>query len=271
MRKVAITGAAGRIGSAYAEHAASTYDLVLIDLPGSDWEPLRRYGSVHESDLLDLTELADAIRGCDTVLHLAAVPSPSATWEELLSANIVGTYNAMVAAKAAGCRRLVYASSIHAVSGYPPEMQVKTGEPVNPGDLYGVTKCFGEALGRYLAEQEGLSVVAIRIGAYQPLATAADPDAAGLADSFVSPRDLHQLIDLAIEADVDWAIAHGLSGNRFNRMDISDTRTVFGYAPVDDFLKMTPAQPAAISERTEHSRRGGQVSGLRHELDTLDG
>ena len=55
-----------------------------------------------------------------------------------------------------------------AVSGYPKNIQVKTSEPVNPGDLYGVTKCFGEALGRYMAEQEGLSVIALRIGGFQP-------------------------------------------------------------------------------------------------------
>src|SRR3712207_7646535 len=76
-------------------------------------------------------------------------------------------YHTFVAAKAAGCRRVIYASSIHAVSGYPSDVQVKTSEPVNPGDLYGVTKCFGEALGRYMAEKEGLSVIALRIGAFQ--------------------------------------------------------------------------------------------------------
>ena len=48
-------------------------------------------------------------------------------------------------------------------------MQVKTSEPGNPGDLYGVTKCFGEALGRYMAEQEDLWVIALRIGAFQPI------------------------------------------------------------------------------------------------------
>src|SRR3712207_7240554 len=49
-------------------------------------------------------------------------------------------YHTFVAAKAAGCRRVIYASSIHAVSGYPAGVQVKTSEPVNPGDLYGVTR-----------------------------------------------------------------------------------------------------------------------------------
>ena len=51
-------------------------------------------------------------------------------------------------------------------------MQVKTSEPVNPGDLYGVSKCFGEALARYMAEKEGVSAISLRIGAFQPLEAA---------------------------------------------------------------------------------------------------
>jgi len=100
---------------------------------------------------------------------MAGDPNPHATWRELREANIDGVYNIFVAAKAAGCRRVIHASSIHAVSGYPPDVQVKTSEPVNPGDLYGVSKCFGEALARYMAVQEGLSAITLRIGAFQPL------------------------------------------------------------------------------------------------------
>src|SRR5690606_1136679 len=145
------------------------------------------------------------------VLHLAAVASPSSTWTEVLDTNIVGTYNVFVAAKAAGCRRVVYASSIHAVSGYPADVQVKTSEPVNPGDLYGVSKCFGEALGRYMAEQENLSVIAIRIGGFQPLESVHKKSGVGLVDAWVSQRDLDQLIGKCIDAEgIKFAILHGL-------------------------------------------------------------
>ena len=105
--------------------------------------------------------------------------------------NITGTYNTYVAAKAAGCRRVIYASSIHAVSGYPADVQVKTIEPVNPGDLYGVSKCFGEAMGRYMAEQEGLSVIALRIGAFQPHESVSKESGIGMLDAWVSQRDLN--------------------------------------------------------------------------------
>src|SRR5690606_24796603 len=159
-------------------------------------------------------------RGMDTVLHLAADASPDATWDNVRDLNITGTYNVFVAAKAAGCRRAIYASSIHAVSGYPADVQVKTSEPVNPGDLYGVSKCFGEALARYRAEQEGLSALVLRIGAFQPVDAARSN--ISMMDAWVSRRDLNQLIEDCIDVEnLQFAILHGLSKNRFNRMDIS--------------------------------------------------
>src|SRR3712207_8160476 len=89
----------------------------------------------------------------------------------------------------------------HAVSGYPADAQVKTSEPVNPGDLYGVTKCFGEALARYMAEQEGLSAIALRIGWFQPHSAAQQASGVQMIDSWVSQRDLHQLIERSIDVE----------------------------------------------------------------------
>jgi hypothetical protein len=179
--------------------------------------------------------------GIDTVLHLAANPSAFATWDELLQPNIVGTYNTFVAAKAQRCRRVVYASSIHAVSGYAADVQVKTSEPVNPGDVYGVTKCFGEALARYMAEQENLSSICLRIGAFQPREAAEKFESIAMIDAWVSRRDLNQLIERSIDVvELRFAILHGLSNNRFKRLDISDARQLVGYAPQDDLTEINP-------------------------------
>src|SRR5215212_592593 len=167
-RRVLVTGAAGNIGSYFAEHSHNRYDLRLMARNDGEAKEVRQYGEVVVGELDDLENLKGFCRGIDTVVHLAADPSPDAVWDSLLENNIVGAYHMMVAAKSAGCRRLIYASSIHAVSGYPADVQVKTVDPVNPGDLYGVTKCFGEAMGRYLAEQEGVSAICLRIGAFQP-------------------------------------------------------------------------------------------------------
>lgn len=241
-RRVLVTGAAGNIGAYYAEHAPAHHTRRLMVRPGDDEaEKLARFGEVVEGDLDDRARLLELCRGIDTVVHLAADPSPKAEWDTLLPSNIVGTYNVMSAAKEAGVKRVIYASSIHAVSGYPVDVQVKTSEPVNPGDLYGVTKCFGEALGRYYAEQEGMSVIALRIGAFQPLAKAADANSAALLDAFVSRRDLNQLIVRCVDNEtLRFAVFHGLSNNRYKRLDLSDARALVGYEPQDDLAAENP-------------------------------
>ena len=155
---------------------------------------LKGLGKIVTGELADAARMKELCQGIDIVIHLAANPSPEAVWDDLVRTNITGTYNIFVAALAAGCRRVIYASSIHAVSGYAMDNQVKTSEPVNPGDLYGVSKCFGEALARYMAEQEGLSAICIRIGARQTPKNVEQPWGVGLLDSFVSDRDLQQLL-----------------------------------------------------------------------------
>jgi hypothetical protein len=239
-------------------------------LPSDDSTAVQAFGEVVTGDLLDLDRMKELCNGIDTVVHLAANPDPSATWDSLLQANIVGTYNTLVAAKAARCRRLIYASSIHAVSGYPPDVQVKTSEPVNPGDLYGVTKCFGEAMGRYMAEQEGLSVIALRIGAFQPHESALGEQGVAMLDAWVSQRDLHQLIERSIDIEnIKFAIFHGLSNNRFKRLDISDAREIVGYDPQDDLTAVNPQlKDLKLGETlSTHNRSGDdQEPGIRNEL-----
>lgn len=267
-RAVLVTGARGHIGSYFAEQAAPRYRLrLMVQHRDEGAERLARFGEIVEADLGQPERLEELCRGIDTVLHLAANPDPSATWDSLLPNNIIGTYHMMRAARVAGCRRLIFASSIHAVSGYPADVQVKATDPVNPGDLYGVSKCFGEALGRYLAEQEGLSVICIRIGAFQPLEAAESPDGLSMMDSFVSRRDLVQLIERAIDAEnLQFAIVNGLSNNRFKRLDISDARALLGYAPQDDITTENPELAALhLTEEVTADNVGdeGQRSGLR--------
>ncbi|PQV64495.1 Nucleoside-diphosphate-sugar epimerase [Abditibacterium utsteinense] len=268
-RRVLVTGAAGNIGSFFARHSHQKYDLRLMTQQIDEKSrAIAGFGEIVTGDLSDLEKLKACCAGMDTVLHLAGNPSPNQNWESVLENNIIGTYNIMVAARFAGCRRVVYASSIHAVSGYPADVQVKTSEPVNPGDLYGVSKCFGEALGRYMAEQEGLSVLALRIGAFQPPSTAQKPSLKFM-HAWVSQRDLNQLIEKSIDVEgLKFAIVHGLSDNHFKRLDISDARELLGYAPEDDFARENPLlQNLNLGElETSSVRDAGAKSGLRDEL-----
>ena len=268
-RRVLVTGAAGNIGSYFAAQAHQKYDLRLMARDrDEDSSAIQDFGEVVVCDLLELARLESLCEGIDTVLHLAGNPSPNQTWGSVVENNITGTYNLFVAAKAAGCRRVIYASSIHAVSGYPRAIQVKTSEPVNPGDLYGVSKCFGEALGRYMAEQEGLSTIALRIGAFQPESSAERADL-GMMDGWVSQRDLVQLIEKCVDAEkLQWAVFHALSNNTFNRLDISDARELVGYDPQDNFVRENPLLKELHIEESvmSHSLADGEKSGLRDEI-----
>ncbi len=268
-RRVLVTGAAGNIGSFFAAKTHQKYNLRLMArAQDEDCSAIQNYGEVVFCDLSDLEKLKQMCAGVDTVLHLAGDPSPNQTWDSALQNNVAGTYNLFVAAKSAACRRVIYASSIHAVSGYPKNIQVKTSEPVNPGDLYGVTKCFGEALGRYMAEQESLSVIALRIGGFQPEETAQKPSLA-LMDAWVSQRDLTQLIERCIDVkQLQWAVFHGLSNNVFNRLDISDARELVGYDPTDDFARENPLlKDLHLSEEiVTHALEDSDKSGLRNEI-----
>lgn len=270
-QRVLVTGAAGNIGSYFARHSHQKYKLrLMIRETDTDLETLKPTGEIVTGELHDLDRLKEVCRGIDTVVHMAGDPSPTATWDSLLEANIKGVYNIFIAAKAAGCRRVIHASSIHAVSGYPADVQVKTSEPVNPGDLYGVSKCFGEALGRYMAEKEGLSVITLRIGAFQPPETVKGEDGLGMLDAFVSERDLNQLINRCIDVEnVKFAILHGLSNNRFKRLDISDARELVGYDPEDDSTALNPQTKDLHLAETVKSHGAivdGEESGLREDL-----
>lgn len=238
-RRVAVTGSAGRIGGSFRAHAQERYALRLAVRNESERRQVRDCADVVVGDLCEPGVAAQVVEGMDTVLHLAANPSAAADWEELHRDNIVATHRVFEAAAAVGCRRVVFASSIHAVSGYPRGYQVHADDPVNPGDLYGVSKCFGEALARYTATQKGVSVIVLRIGAFQPREKASRSESMRWLDSFVSHRDLNQLLCRCVDDEhLQFAVFHALSNNVFNRLDIGDAEQLVGYAPDDDFAAL---------------------------------
>lgn len=233
-RRVLITGAAGRIGTAFRARYGDRYDLRLVDR-----RPVEEPGDheAYTADLVELTEAQRACEGIDTVIHLAADPSPRATfYDTLLPLNIQMTYNLFHAAKEQGCRRIIFASSIHAVNAYPLDVQIHPTDPIRPGDLYGVTKVWGEALCSYFADREGLSSIAIRIGAFGTPERLAESGDSRLLSLWVSHDDLSQLIHRCIEApdSLKFLIVQGVSDNQLKRMDISNAREILGYAPVDN-------------------------------------
>jgi len=239
MKKILLTGAAGRIGTSFRTFAGDRYAFRLVD---RNLEKLGDPGE-HEAlevNLADLDACQALCKDIHTVVHLAADPSPrSGFYESLLDNNIKSAYNIFRAAKDQGCQRVIFASSVHAVNAHPLDVQIHPEMPVRPGDMYGVTKVFGEATASYFADVEGLSSIAIRIGGYGGNRTHwENPDARTLC-TFVSARDLDHLIERCIETpDIHFAIVQAVSDNRFKRLDITSTRELVGYAPQDDAFQL---------------------------------
>lgn len=220
-----MTGAAGGIGTAIAPMLRERWDLRLTDIaPGA-------------AEVLDVTSGDDchkAFAGADAVVHLAAVADPDASWDILHAPNVLGVYQVARAAMDCQVRRLVLASSLQAVAGYPPGRQRRTTDNARPVNLYGATKAWAEALGSWVAATSRTSVVALRLG-YFPSARP-DPDSPDLdRQAWLSPRDCADLVRCAVEAaDVSFVVANGVSANRYSIADLSDTTARLGYRPSDD-------------------------------------
>lgn len=231
-KKILITGAGGRIGTFLRQAFKEEYDLrLMLHRPREGVTE----GEVIIGNIEDPETMLKACEGVHTVVHMAANPSMNATWEQVLQNNIIGTQVVYEAARQCGCQRVVFASSIHAVGGYPREVQVRTDMPVRPCCLYGVSKCFGEALARQYADQYDLSSICIRIGGVHSYKIDLEKHPF-LLEIGISDRDLTQLVRLCIEAEgIDFAIVHGLSNNPIKKLDLSDTCKLLGYAPQDNY------------------------------------
>ena len=246
-RRILITGAAGEIGSVLR---AGLYDgtrqLRLLDIKPQ--QPARAGEELVTADLADMGALEQAARGVDCIVHLAGVPREGA-WEAILPSNIVGTFHLFEAARRAGVKRIIFASSNHVVGYYPVTQKVGVTEPERPDSRYGVSKAYGEALGRLYADKYGLEVACLRIGSFRPR-----PQDARQLSTWISHRDMVQLTACCIEAAAfHFIVLYGVSNNTRNRW-LNPHAAQIGYRPQDDaeihaaeLEKLTPpaGDPAA--------------------------
>jgi uronate dehydrogenase len=245
-RRVLLTGAAGRVGSCVRAGLRDELDeLRLTDVRTPDPPPVPPEKFV-EADLADGAAVDRAVDGVEAVLHLGGVPSEAA-FDELLRPNIVGTFNLFDAARRAGVRRVVYASSNHVTGFYPVERRLAGTEPPRPDGLYGVTKVFGEALARMYSDRFGLEAICVRIGSFGDRPT----DGRHLP-SWLSPADAVRLFRACLTApEIRFLTFYGASANSRSWWDLSEAARRLGYEPEDDAERFA-AEVGELDSKVRH-------------------
>jgi NAD+ dependent glucose-6-phosphate dehydrogenase len=233
--KVAITGANGEIGRILAPFLAAQHDVRLgvWELP-PEREPVmfsNPHLDVCRLDVRDADEVRSFVDGTDAVIHLAGERETSADWRRLSGPNIEGTFNVFDACRERSVSKIIFASSNHVTGGYDlcDQRGLNGSEPIRPDSLYGVTKAFGEALGRFMSDAHGISVICLRIGWVLP-----EPLGPEALRMWLSPRDLRNLISSSLQAEVPYGIYYGTSKNTRRLWDLGPAIKDLGYTPVDD-------------------------------------
>ena len=234
-KKVLVTGSSGLIGGVVIRTLRDRYEFYGLDAIRSDTAP---DVPTTVADASDFAAIRPAFDGIDAVVHLAADSNMRGAWDTVLHNNLVPTYNVFEAAKQAGVRRVVFASSNHAVgmwelegaaakirvgdySGLDPNRvpQIDKTVQIRPDGYYGISKAFGEATGAYYADNSGMEVACLRIGT---VSRANDPKAnIRMRATWLSHRDIAHLVDRCLSASgLKFDIFYGVSNNKWRFWDI---------------------------------------------------
>ena len=167
------------------------------------------------------------LQGVSAVVHLGGISTESA-FEDLVPANIVGTYHVYEAARLQGVRRIVFASSNHVTGFYSQGQTVHPQMPMRPDSYYGVSKAFGESLAQFYFDRYGLETVSLRIGSCFP-----EPEDRRQLASWLGYDDLERLVLAALSAPVvGHSVLYGVSDNRQGWWDNASARHI-GFRPRD--------------------------------------
>jgi uronate dehydrogenase len=225
MKTILMTGAAGRIGTFLRPELAGKYRLRLSDI-----KPIRNLRPGETFVRADISKLSDMLRvtkGVDAVVHFGG-QSGEHDWDHILSANIIGFYNALEAARRNRVKRFLVATSNHAVGFYRCDQTIDHRVYPKPDSRYGVSKVFNEALASLYADRYGMQMFCMRIGNVNH----APIDRRRLA-IWISGRDMAQLVTIGIEQpDLRFEIVYGISDNARAWFDNSNAQRL-GYRPQD--------------------------------------
>lgn len=259
MKKLVLTGAAGRLGSYLREPLSKLAEEFVSSDIVDDIGQLYPGETYQRADLATYDDIHALLEGADMVVHFGAV-GDEAPFEQILGPNIVGAYNVWEAAHRHGLRRVVYASSIHAVGMHDKTDFIGPDAAHRPDTFYGLAKCFAEDLGRMYWDKRGLEAVCMRI---LSCAQVTSPRALG---SWLSYDDLIQLVTRAIDTPVTgFQVVYGVSDN--DRAPVDNSAASFlGYRPRDNaeqfaeaILGQTP--PADLNDVGE-TKQGGPFAAV---------
>lgn len=273
--QVLVTGAYGRCGTALLDHLDDRYSITVFNRSDrNDGHPYGGYETI-VADIGDADALERAAEGCDAIVHLAAYPYVDGTFEDVLEPNVIGMYNALEAARTNEVETFVFGSTNHVMGGYErefapelytgtePPFRLARDDPTRPDSYYGVTKEFGEQLGRYYVEERefpaqfyALRICSVRMPKYDhPYGDAEagvddgeldhDSDAyeravARMKAMWHSRRDFAHMVDCCLQDDtVTFDVFNGVSDNDRRWFDIEHARDVLGYDPQDNGERWT--------------------------------
>lgn len=251
-KRILVTGAAGGVAGMLRPYLREHYRLRL-----SDRQPVKPEAGEEAApaDLEDLPALRKAVAGVDGILHLGGYPR-EADFQTILHANLIGAYCLFEAARLEGVKRIVFASSNHAVGFYPRSRTIPVDVTPRPDTRYGLSKAYGEALGSLYADKYGAEVMSIRIGhvTERPINERA-------LSIWISPRDLAQLVRIGLETpNLRHEIVYGMSGNSRAWWDNSAAYRL-GYRPLDNAetyaAEALAAGPGATGDPRTDLNQGG--------------
>jgi NAD(P)-dependent dehydrogenase (short-subunit alcohol dehydrogenase family) len=230
---VLITGAAGGLGRLLLPVLSRAYSVSLLDRRPRSPSPVLLY---HPIDLSETTDLDACLSGVETVIHLAGEPTADLPWEELFAANVLATQNVFRAAHRVGCRRVILASSVQVMDGYPRGMEITPDMPVWPINPYAVSKACAEAVAARFARKSVVSVICLRLGWVLPIYDWRITPWSPYLDRILTEGDFLRAMKSALQypGGDPFEIHHVLSDNRVKRLNIDSARSRIGYCPRDD-------------------------------------
>ena len=227
MKRLVLTGAAGRLGSYLREPMTKLADELISTDIVDEIGTLYRGESYLKGDLTSLDDMLRILEGADMVVHMGAY-ADEGPFEQLLGPNFVGAYNVWEAAHRNSLQRVIYGSSIHAVGMHPKNEFIDSEVRHRPDTFYGLAKCFAEDLGSLYWDKRGLESVHMRI------LSCAQVTSARALGSWLSYDDLIQLVQRCIEAPTTgFTVVYGVSNN--DRAPVDNAKASFlGYRPKDN-------------------------------------